>query len=381
MMLSVIQTSLNREGGCRILALGADTRPRIAWTDGKFLSTLTPRRPPRDLEDFLRRGVKRIRTKFHFQPDIIAFDPHPLFVSCQQAPVLRKDFFPKARLATVYHHWAHAANLVVDTGRTTPFIGVAFDGTGFGVDGRIWGGEFFFCARRGFERLAHLKYQPLPGNEAAIKEPWRAAYGILKTAACNRRPADGFLKKIPKDKVRIVDRMIEQGFQTPMTSSAGRLFDAAAAFLGLTFAVDQPAAAARSVEQAAFSCRRDVGGYEISLTKDVSGCLILDTGELFLRMRRDASRGMAKSVMARKFHHAVAGGIFEVCRRLAKRCGVSDIYVSGGVFMNRILTEKMKELFAGSRLRLIIPAPEHMTDDAIARGQIGYCLYVREPRQ
>ena len=375
-MFSITQTPLKIDGNRCILALGTDTRPGLCWIDKKTLFHLSPRREVDDMDDFYRQAAVLVVRRYRVRPSVVAFDPHPHFACQRLASSLKEKFFPSARLAAVYHHWAHVANFVIDIARPLPFIGVAFDGTGFGADGRVWGGEFFSCTRRGFKRLAHLKYQPLAGNEAAIREPWRLAFGILKTASCGRghRPRAAFLEHIPKEKLRIVDRMIDQGFQTPMTSSAGRLFDAAAALLGLVRFSSKQAEAAQSVEKAAFSCRLDVPGYPVRLVTEASGCLVLDTGDLFCRMRQDLARHAAPGVIARKFHYAVAGGIFEVCRRLAERCGTLRVYVSGGVFMNRILRERMRELFAKSRLRLMIPAPEHMTDDAIARGQIGYCL-------
>jgi len=371
MMFSVTQTPLKTGVGRRILALGTDTRPALCWVDEKTLFQLSPRREADDIEEFYRQAVALIARRYRPRPAVVTFDPHPLFASRRLAPFLQEKFFPSARLAAVYHHWAHVANAVPDMRPRRPFIGVAFDGTGFGADGRMWGGEFFYCGIKGFERAAHLAYQPLAGNEAAIREPWRIAYGILRTAGVRRTFFSG---KVPAKTIRLVDQMIVQGFQTPLSSSAGRLFDAAAALLGLAMTVEKQAQAAQALEAAAASCVEDAPGYAIPVVQGDNGCLVLDTGRLFIAMLRDLARRVARNVIAMKFHYALAEGIFLVSKRLSRRYGVSCVYVSGGVFLNRILTQKVRQLFEKSRLRLVVPPQELMTDDAIARGQIGYCL-------
>jgi len=374
MIFSVTQTPLKFDGDRRILALGADTRPGLCWVDGKTLFQLSPRPEAEDIEEFYLQAAAFAVRRYCVRPAVIAFDPHPHFACRRLAPLLQKDFFPFARLQAVYHHWAHAANAVFDMHLRRPFIGVTFDGTGFGADGRMWGGEFFYCGAVGFMRAAHLGYQPLAGNEAAIREPWRIAYGILKTAGAGRTPFSG---KIPAKTLRLVDQMIVQGIQAPLSSSAGRLFDAAAALLGLVPMAVKQAQAAQALEAAAASCGQEAGGYMMPIAGSRDGCLVLDTGSLFIAMQRDLAHRMAKEVIAMKFHNALAQAVFFVCKRLARRYSVSCVYVSGGVFLNRILTKKIAELFDKSRLRLVVPPPPLMTDAAIARGQVGYCLMRR----
>jgi len=373
-MFSVTQTPLTLNGNRRILALGTDTRPGLCWVDRKTLFQLSPRLEAEDIEEFYRQAVAFAVRRYWVRPAVIAFDPHPHFACRRLAPLLQREFFPSARLQAVYHHWAHVANAVFDMQARRPFIGVAFDGTGFGADGRMWGGEFFYCGADGFMRAAHLSYQPLAGNEAAIREPWRIAYGILKTAGAGRTPFSG---KIPVKTLRLVDQMITQGVQTPLSSSAGRLFDAAAALLRLAPMVVKQAQAAQALEAAAASCGQDAGGYMMPIARSRDGCLVLDTGALFIAMRRDLAHRVAKGAIAMKFHNVLAESIFLVCKRLARRYSVSCVYVSGGVFLNRILTKKIAELFDKSRLRLVVPPPPLMTDAAIARGQVGYCLMKR----
>jgi len=373
-MFSVTQTPLTLEENRRILALGTDTRPGFCWVDKKILFQLSPRRQIEDMETFYRRAAALVAKRYRVRPALIAFDPHPLFASRRLAPLLQKEFFPSARLQAIYHHWAHVANAVFDMPARRPFIGVAFDGTGFGVDGRMWGGEFFYCGAGGFMRAAHLSYQPLAGNEAAIREPWRIAYGILKTAGAGRTP---FSEKVSARTLRLIDQMIAREVQTPLSSSAGRLFDAAAALLGLVPAIVKQAQAAQALEASAATCDQDAKGYAIPIVRQCDGSLILDTGRLFMAMWQDLRRRLPKDVIALKFHKALAETIFLVCKRLCRRYGVSCVYVSGGVFLNSILTKKISELFDKSRLLLEVPSPMMMTDAAIARGQVGYCLMRR----
>jgi hydrogenase maturation protein HypF len=168
--------------------------------------------------------------------------------------------------------------------------------------------------------------------------------------------------------------MIAREVQTPLSSSAGRLFDAAAALLGLVPAIVKQAQAAQALEASAATCDQDAKGYAIPIVRQCDGSLILDTGRLFMAMWQDLRRRLPKDVIALKFHKALAETIFLVCKRLCRRYGVSCVYVSGGVFLNRILTKKITELFDKSRLLLVVPSPMMMTDAAIARGQVGYCL-------
>jgi hydrogenase maturation protein HypF len=182
-MFSVTQTPLTLEENRRILALGTDTRPGFCWVDKKILFQLSPRRQIEDMETFYRRAAALVAKRYRARPALIAFDPHPLFASRRLASLLQKEFFPSARLQAIYHHWAHVANAVFDMPARRPFIGVAFDGTGFGVDGRMWGGEFFYCGAGGFMRAAHLSYQPLAGNEAAIRSRGVSPMGSLRLRA------------------------------------------------------------------------------------------------------------------------------------------------------------------------------------------------------
>jgi len=373
-MFSVTQTPLTLDGNRRILALGTDTRPGFCWVGAKSLFQLSPWRETEDVEAFYRQAAALAAKRYRVRPAVIAFDPHPHFACRRLAPLLQKEFFPSARLQAVYHHWAHAANAVFDLPARRPFIGIAFDGTGFGADGRMWGGEFFYCGADGFIRAAHLSYQPLAGNEAAIREPWRIAYGILKAAGAGRTPFSG---KVPARTLRLVDQMIARGVQTPLSSSAGRLFDAAAALLGLAPTIVKQAQAAQALEASAATCGQDVRGYAIPIVRQRDGRLILDTGRLFMAMWQDFRHRLPRDVIAMKFHKALAETIFLVCKRLSRRYSVSCVYVSGGVFLNRILTKKIAELFDKSRLRLVVPPPPLLTDVAIARGQVGYCLMRR----
>ncbi|MFA5039396.1 MAG: hypothetical protein WC732_06925 [Candidatus Omnitrophota bacterium] len=371
-MLSITEERFKKSAGTGVLALGTDSRPRVSWIEKDRLFSVFPAEGPLvDLQEFYHR-VLRLAVRRRWKPRWLAFDPHPFFVSRQLVNDFQRTYFPRSRPAPVYHHQAHAAGGFWDIPQTEKFLAVTFDGTGFGQDGRVWGGEFFLCGSGGFRRMAHLAYQPLPGGDAAVLEPWRVAYAVLKNYKSPE--ADILFRKIPAQKRAVISHMSRTGLGTVLTSSAGRLFDAAAALTGLKWKVRRQAEAAQSLQEAA---RRFSGSgrYRFPLRKE-KGVLIMETGAVLLKMASDIVRGENSSQVARKFHLGLAQGVFEVCDRLAAATGILDIYLSGGVFLNTILTGEVRALFEKSRCRLHIPSRAHITDEGISRGQAAYCAFV-----
>ena len=356
-----------------ILALGSDTRQRVSWSQDGAIYSLWPKRDFKDTTDFYNSaGCFLFKKKIRLS--ILTFDPHPLFVCGAAAVRLKEKYFLKSLLCPVFHHVAHVANFAVDVGPAKSFIGVAFDGTGFGPDGRIWGGEFFIYDKKHFRRMAHFDYQALIGNERAIRDPWRIAFAILYKIYGNTiyRKKLGFLKSVPKEELKLLQEMLEKDFNVSFSSSVGRLFDAASALLNIKKRVAKEAEAAVSLEKTARLFSGVAKTYDFVIKKENSASVI-DVGLLFKGILKDIRRKKTVPEMAYRFHVTLAGIVYRVCSLLRENKGVRDVYFSGGVFMNDILTEEIKNAFLKSDFRLYFGARPTTTDLGISQGQIAFC--------
>jgi hydrogenase maturation protein HypF len=248
------------------------------------------------------------------EPVAVAHDLHPGYLSTRWAEK------SGARLIGVQHHHAHIVSVMAEHGLRGEVIGVALDGTGFGPDGTVWGGEFLVVTRADFERIAHLKQYRLPGGEKAVEEPWRMAVSVLTSENQIRLIEE----TIVSSKYRIVRRMVEAGFNAPLTSSAGRLFDAVAALLGLCDVATYEAQAAIRLEAAADPAV--TGHYPFDLRDGV-----LDFGRTLCAVLADRENvGLA----AARFHNTVVAGIVRVCEWVREERGLKRVALSGGVFQN-----------------------------------------------
>ncbi|MFH0940986.1 MAG: hypothetical protein V1840_03940 [Candidatus Omnitrophota bacterium] len=373
--------------GVSILALGADTRQRISWTlrvqgaRGFKIYSLSPKKDFSDIREFYFQAARLLKQKFCLRPDVITFDPHPNFVCQKEADAIRRSYFSKARLAPVFHHIAHAANFGIEVSPKKRFIVLTFDGTGFGQDNNVWGGEFFAYQDKMFKRLAHFEYQVLPGNEAAIREPWRVALGILNkiypkvTTRGITSTRFKFLEGMPSHKVAIVRQMIEKRFNAPLTSSVGRLFDAVCAILGLKAVVVKEAEAAVILENAAAKYKLRAQSYAFDI-KQKNGVLVAGTTLLFKEIVKDIALNSPVEKIAYRFHVTLAHIIRKTCLKVSAKTGISDIYFSGGVFMNNVLVDEIKKvLIKDLQLRLFFAKRPMTTDLGISQGQIAaYCM-------
>jgi hydrogenase maturation protein HypF len=360
----------------QILALGSDTRQRISWADQGRIFSLWPEKDILNTQDFYESACAFISKKLQFKPKILSFDPHPLFVSNQQSLVLRDKYFPKASLVGIFHHVAHVAHFGFEKGLTRDFIGVAFDGTGYGADGLIWGGEFFIYQKNHFKRAAHLKNLFLPGNEKAIQEPWRIAFGILyKIYGKNIfRMKLEFFKNRPKEELVLICQMVDTNFNTPQASSAGRLFDAVCALLNIKTIVLKEAEAAVALEKTALSFKGNVAPYSFDV-KNENGIFLIDYTPCFKEIVKDVKAKKGTSEIAFRFHKTLASAIARTCKMLKKKYGVRDVFLSGGVFMNDLLRQEVTLIFKEQGLKSFFASrPVMTTDSGISLGQIAACL-------
>ncbi len=280
-------------------------------------------------------GIEHLRRLFDVTPELIAHDLHPEYLSTKYA--VEQDL----PLVAVQHHHAHIASCLADNGVAGPVIGVAFDGTGFGTDGTIWGGEFLLGGFARIERAGHLAPVPMPGGAAAIKQPWRMAAAYLADQVW---PASG-LAVAARNAAQwdAVSAMARRGINAPLTSSACRLFDAVAAILGVRDTVNYEGQAAIELEQLA--APGDHGSYPVPVSQ--GQVLKVQAGDLVTAVVADLAAGVSEEVIAARFHQAVADLIVTTCTLLSERSGLRTVALSGGVFQNLRLTDLVVAGLAG----------------------------------
>jgi hydrogenase maturation protein HypF len=321
-----------------LLALGGQPKATFALARGRhaFLSHHLG-----DLDQYQAMrayctGITHYEDLFALRPEVLVHDLHPDYASTRYA-AQRAAGAPELGRLEVQHHHAHMASCMAEHGLAGPVIGVAFDGTGYGTDGAIWGGEFLVGGYREFRRAAHLRYVVLPGGDQAIREPWRVAVVHLCDAGSSRELLAG---RVSDTALRLVEGMIARGVNAPRTSSAGRLFDAVAALAGVRERVSYEGQAAMELEWLATKARAD-GAYSFALSEPArSGDpLQIDTRPLITGVVEDVRQGDSASVIGRRFHAALAETIVRVCARLRAESGLNEVVLSGGVFMNVLLLE------------------------------------------
>jgi hydrogenase maturation protein HypF len=301
---------------------------------------------------------------FAVAPETLVHDLHPDYVTSRYAR--ERASRTGTQLLTVQHHHAHVASCMAEHGLTEPVLGVAFDGTGYGTDGAVWGGEFLVGDCRSFRRAAHLRYVGMPGGDRAIREPWRMAVAHLADAGEEfARWKERFLPL----EMHTVQRMLERRFNAPLTSSAGRLFDAVAALAGVRDRVSYEGQAAVELEWRATEAAPD-GAYPFELTAGEEEPLVVDTRPLIRAVVGDAARGVDAARIARRFHSTMVELIAAVCSRLRRATGIEAVALSGGVFLNALLTTEASarleaDGFRVYRHRLVPP-----NDGGLSFGQL-----------
>lgn len=305
---------------------------------------------------------------FRTTPEVIACDLHPDYLSTQyaQGAATRSTL----KLLPVQHHHAHIASLLAEHGYRESVIGVVFDGTGYGTDGAIWGGEFLSANLRGFQRLAHLEYLPLPGGDAATRNPYRIAAAYLYRLLGEAGLASATkLVGINQTELEVIKTQLDRKLNTPLTSSAGRLFDAIAALLGIRGTIDYEAQAAIELEMAAASCELNnehLYPFEVTAAEDVT---IVRLMPVFRAIMADIDAGHRPAEIARRFHYSAAFMIADVCRRLSDKVNITTVGLSGGCFQNRLLLEETMAALRREGFEVLIHRQVPPGDGGISLGQ------------
>ncbi len=344
-----------------LLAVGGELKNAFCLTKGRhaILSQHIG-----DLENyetlvFFEETLANLKKLFRVEPRAVAHDLHPGYLSTKFALAI-----PDLPKIGVQHHHAHVAACMAENGLDGDVIGLAFDGTGYGTDGRIWGGEFFTGGYSGFTRRAHFRNIPLAGGDAAIREPWRAAMAYLIDAFGTGW--EDLLGGVPEDRLRLVRQMIEQRLHTVETSSAGRLFDAVAAILGIRREVNFEGQAAIELEAAAHPCETKV--YDFGIPETAEGWEV-DFRPTMHLIAGAVRAGEDPRIVAGRFHNTVAEASETVCRLIREATGLTRVCLSGGTFQNVRLTEQLTEWLRPLGFEVYLHRRVPPNDGGIALGQ------------
>ena len=344
-----------------MLAMGADMKAAFAMNRGShaILSPYMGDMEHQRVQDLLWSTTKRYEDLFQLQPTEVIVDAHPNYYTSQCG----RNYAEKHQLPVieVQHHHAHVAAVLAEYNIQEPVLGICFDGTGYGTDGTLWGGEFLYCHQEHMERMAHLSYAPLPGGEVAVREPWRQALWYVNQIYPSGVPTviEEWKKTLPKG-WELLEKMMPH-MQMIQSSSGGRLFDTVASLLGVGHEHLYDAQLAIELEQLALSERGTILDMKLDGT-------VLDTMSLVRSVIEQLECGESVAKISANFHRTLIYYIGQMAKQCCEERHISHIVLCGGVFQNRILLEGvMQEL---GKYKVHVPTQSPMNDGAIALGQL-----------
>jgi hydrogenase maturation protein HypF len=317
--------------------------------------------------DAFEKSAAHFERLFRVRPELLACDRHPDYLATRYAEA--RSEAEGLRLVRVQHHHAHIAACLADAGvgPDEPAIGIAFDGTGLGDDGAVWGGEVLLADMRAARRLWHLAYVPLPGGDAAIRAPWRMALAWLRHAGeewdeefpCVTVASERELKAV---EAMLAPQAASAGLIAPPTSSMGRLFDAVASLAGVRQEVRDEAQAAIELEALADPAEASAYGFELNGST-------FDLSPAIRQIVRDHRQGVATSIISARFHNAVVAVVVEVCRKARRLSGVTRAALSGGVWQNMFLLERTVAALEHAEFDVLVHRRVPANDGGLALGQ------------
>jgi hydrogenase maturation protein HypF len=351
----------------RVLALGGHLKNAVAFSLGRqvFVSQHIGDLDTAEAHTAFRKAVSDLPLLYETTPEIIACDAHPDYASSQWARRLTPTPF------VVQHHYAHILSCMAENEVPPPALGVSWDGTGWGPDGTVWGGEFLRISESGFERVGFLRPFPLPGGDRAVREPRRSALGLLYEMmgpALWERSDLALLDDFSADELSTLRRMLDRGVNCPRTSSAGRLFDAVAALVGRRGRVSFEGQAAMEIEFLAETLQDDgePRGYPLSGFENAAPPLIVDWRPMIEKVLDDLGAGTPRERIVAQFHWTLCAFMVAVARRV----GENRVVLSGGCFQNRLLTEGAVRSLRAEGYRVYWHQRVPPNDGGIALGQV-----------
>jgi hydrogenase maturation protein HypF len=324
--------------GRSVLACGAEIKNTFCLTKGDvaFVSHHIGDMENTETLYSFEQGIELLTRLFQITPELVVYDLHPEYLATRYA---KKMTLPGVGLQ---HHVAHALSCMAEHGIVGPVLAVVMDGTGYGDDGTVWGGDFLEVEINDYRRWGHLRYIPLPGGDRAVKEPWRiaAAYlaRIFGTLEDIRIP---FIERLDHERWSQLSAAMEAKINCPPCSSAGRLFDAVSAILGVRELVNYEGQAAVELEQIADEGEQGAYPFEVDETE---GTYIVDPDPIIGAIVEELQGGLSPSRISSRFHNTVAMAIGEVAQRMREHAGLTEIILSGGVFQNALLSERAETL-------------------------------------
>ena len=350
--------------GSHVLACGAELKSTFCLAKGgrAWVSHHIGDLQNAETLSSFREGISHFERLLAVTPAVVAHDLHPDYLSSAYA--LERE---GVRLVGVQHHHAHLAACLAEHGETGPAVGVIFDGTGFGTDGTVWGGEILVGGLAGATRAGRLHPVRMPGGEAAIREPWRMACAWLVATQGGVPPVPHTLEgRIDSARWRAIAQIAGSGLSSPATSSAGRLFDAVAALLGLRTHVTFEGQAAALLEASVDPAER--GSLPMPVERGDEG-LVIDARETIRAVVAQAEAGVPTGVIAARFHNALAGAAAHACAATAADADMGTVVLSGGVFQNRVLLDRTSRCLERAGLRVLVPERLPPNDGGVSYGQ------------
>ena len=349
-----------------ILGVGAQDKNTfcLAWDQTALLSQHIGDLDSTETLDYYRLAIDHLANLCQHRPQVVAHDLHPAYLSTAYAQELGQ--LPRIG---VQHHHAHIAACLAENGRLEPCLGLAFDGTGYGPDGTVWGGELLLADLAGYRRLGHLAPVVLPGGDAAIRQPVRMAMAYLSAAFGDEAgaiAADLGLTFPPLEE-QILHRQITTGWRSPTTTSIGRLFDALAAALNICRQRSYEGQPALELEMAA---ENGGDGWYITETKTAQGRLLLDGIGLFRQAVEDYRHGTPPGQVAARCHESLSRAAVQLCLAAREQTGLHLVALSGGVWQNARLLSRCAALLTTAGFEVIRHQQVPPNDGGIALGQV-----------
>ena len=357
----------------QILACGTELKNTFCATKDEyaFLSQHIGDMGNMETLEHFQTSIELYKRLFRLEPEIVAYDMHPDYLATKYALGSGES----VQLVPVQHHHAHIASCMVDNGVDGEVIGVALDGTGYGTDGAIWGGEFLIADYRSFRRVGHLQYVPLPGGEAAIHKPYRMAIGHLYSLLGEEglTAALPFLGEMDELEVHIIKQQIDQEINAPLTSSCGRLFDAVSALLGFRGRATYEAQAAIRLEMIA-SDEDDGTSYPFPIVER-DGIRAVQLADIWQGMLDDLLGQVPAPAIALRFHNTMAQISLDMCRVAASETGLNRVALSGGCFQNRLLFTKTVATLRDAGFEILTHSRVPCNDGGVSLGQAAIANY------
>ncbi|MBI5942964.1 MAG: carbamoyltransferase HypF [Chloroflexi bacterium] len=344
------------------LAVGGELKNTFCLTRDRyaFLSQHIGDMENVEVYDSFTQNVEHLSRLFRVQPEIIAHDMHPGYFTTSYA----ERATPNAQRIPVQHHHAHIASCMADNKlEDRKLIGLSFDGTGYGTDGVIWGGEVLLASYADFERFAHLEYLPLPGGDSATRSPWRIAAGYVESLGLDIVNLP-FLESVEPQAVDLVRQQVQKKLNAPLTSSMGRLFDAISSLIGIRNQVTYEAQAAIEMEVLSKKFIGEANPYPFEIEDG-----IIRVGEMFRHIIRDVKSNQMAGLIGARFHHTVSGMAVEASKTLREKTKITEVALSGGVWQNQILLELTREKLMRENFVVYTHQQTPANDGGLALGQ------------